>query len=202
MNARNYVLTEEDNQYLTNAELRKHADYEGDHEVRLAMRAMARKLLLVDNPGMAPSAVAAFLDSSVIALIPQLSTRAEFAIRGAGYETVRDLFEGGWAYMLRQRNFGERSRLELVALFASHGLIWPEFSNTAPKPIPEVMVSVPLSLAQDLASAAQANLDRFEKDHGRFATKGKNTTEHWRLEALRNKAFKLLEDIEDGCENA
>ncbi|EJG5415711.1 hypothetical protein NAD41_002350 [Salmonella enterica] len=188
MTARNFVLTEEDNQYLTPAELRKHADYEGDAETRLALRAMARKLLLLDNPNMAPNKVASFLDSSVMALIPQLSSRSEFAVRATGYQTVRDLFEGGWTYMMKQRNFGERSRLELVALFASHGLIWTEYPCDAPKPTAPVTVNMPVALLHDLYYVAQQSVERFERDHGRFATRGKLLAEYTRLLNIRDNA--------------
>lgn len=191
MKARNMIMTPEDEALLTPENLRKWADYEGDHENCLLMRAMARRLLLDANPTMKPDYVAQFLDSKAREL--PLSARASMAVLAAGYNTVRDLYEDGWRRLMRQRNFGERSRLELVDLFARHGLIWREEISEAPKiPVNEAKISCPLSLYSTLVNTAQAHLDDYVKQHGRFATRGKLFAEFTQREMVVVQARVLL----------
>ncbi|EON2338976.1 DNA-directed RNA polymerase subunit alpha C-terminal domain-containing protein [Escherichia coli] len=187
MTARNYIVTPEDEALLTPASLKRWADYQGDHENLLMMRAMARKLLLLENPLMQPYNVAQLLDADV-GLLP-LSVRCATTLKVAGYRNVRQVFEGGWAYLMRQRNFGERSRLELVDLFARYGLIWTEGGCDAPKLVEdETQINCPASLYNDLLNAARDNLAAFELKHGRFAKRGNNVDEYNRLQNLVTRA--------------
>ncbi|ECZ0806957.1 hypothetical protein F7430_22710 [Salmonella enterica] len=189
MTVRNYIMTDEDEALISSRNLKMWADYEGDHQNLLALRAMARKLLLISNPALAAASVAAFLDDGIDTL--QVSVRTGNVLENTGYTTVRKVFEGGWAYLLRQRNFGERSRLELVDLFSRHGLIWQEQPCDAPNPVipeQETQIDCPTSLYQDLLDAARANLANYEKAHGRFATRGKLLAEHERLTRLVQRA--------------
>lgn len=191
MTARNYVLTPEDEALLTPTMLKRWADYEGDHENCLMMRAMARKLLLLENPLMQPYNVAKFLDGDVGSL--PLSLRCSTTLKVAGYRNVRQVFEGGWGYLMRQRNFGERSRLELVDLFARFGLIWSEGVCDAPKLVEdETQINCPSSLYNDLLNAARDNLAAFELKHGRFAKRGNNAPEYNRLQDLVTRAEQLV----------
>ncbi|EIW6162752.1 hypothetical protein MF451_003749 [Salmonella enterica subsp. enterica serovar Saintpaul] len=191
MTARNYVLTPEDEALLTPASLKRWADYQGDHENLLMMRAMARKLLLLENPLMQPYNVAQFLDGDVGSL--PLSLRCSTTLKVAGYRNVRQVFEGGWGYLMRQRNFGERSRLELVDLFARYGLIWSEGYCDAPQLVEdETQINCPSSLYNDLLNAARDNLAAFETKHGRFAKRGNNVAEYERLQNLVTRAEQLV----------
>lgn len=192
MTARNYILSSEDERYLTPNELRKHADYQGDAEPRLALRAMARKLLAADNPLMQPNNVTMFLDSPVIEL--PLSSRALTAISFAGYRTVREVFEYGWKPLMRQRNFGERTRLELLDLFARYGLVWQEDVSDVPEVVnDERVVACPAPLYADLLRAARSDLANFELKHGRFARRGALLPEYQRLTDVVERAEKLVD---------
>ncbi|EOH1034831.1 DNA-directed RNA polymerase subunit alpha C-terminal domain-containing protein [Salmonella enterica] len=196
MKAHNLILTEEDEALLTHENLKIWADYQGDHERLLLLRAMARKLLLLENPLMQPYNVAQFLDGSVDSLT--LSVRTATTIKVAGYRTVRDVYEAGWARLMRMRNFGERSRLELVDLFARFGLIWQEGICDAPKPVDgETQITCPMSLYNDLLLAARQDLEHFELKHGRFASRGKNVAEHTRLQNVVKRAQALINQVTD-----
>ncbi|EBA6160026.1 hypothetical protein BIW22_20650 [Salmonella enterica] len=205
MTARNYLLNEDDLKYLTESRLRMHADYEGDHEVRLALRAMARKLLSLGSPLMTPSYVDAWLDRPYAAL--GAPVRIENVIATTGFATIRQVFEAGSEYFMRQTNFGARCRNELATIFSAHGLIWPCEPNYAPKveTTSDVVVPVSIDLLNDLTSAAQMNVARFERDHGRLANQGKYAGEYARLITVRDRATDLLksaqldEVIKNGC---
>ncbi|ENE5752154.1 DNA-directed RNA polymerase subunit alpha C-terminal domain-containing protein [Salmonella enterica] len=191
MKARNYILTSEDEALITPSNLRMWADYEGDHNALLALRAMARKLLSIGNPYTTPMAVEDFLNSSVATL--PVSVRTANVIANTGYTTVRQLFEGGSDYMMRQRNFGHVSHYELVELFQRFALVWPEGVCDAPKPeTVETQIECPSSLYNDLLNAARDNLAAFELKHGRFAKRGKNIPEYNRLQDLVTRAEQLV----------
>lgn len=200
MSTRNFVLAAEDEKYLTPSELRKHADYQGDAEPRLALRAMARKLLADTNPSMQPDNVALFLNSPVQGL--PLSVRAQTSIAVAGYRIVREIYEAGWRPLMRQRNFGERTRLELVDLFAKHGLIWQEDMCEAPKAVNEERaVPCPASLYSDLLRAAKANFDAYVKQYGRFASRGDRYIEYLRLQHVVERAESLVALLHEETDN-
>lgn len=178
--ARNYLLTPDDEALLTNEMLMRHADYAGDHEVRLALRAMSRKLLSIRFSQMDMDNVIAWLNSPVDVM--QVSRRVMNVIHSCGFTTIRQVFEIGHEYMLRQNSFGLRCKKELDQLFESYGLVWPGGCNDAPKGTAEAQtIEVPLDLFDELAVCAHQLLARFERDHGRFATRGKRKEEHERM---------------------
>ncbi|EPT1451875.1 hypothetical protein ACVOZ6_003463 [Escherichia coli] len=198
----NYILTEEDQKFLAPSELRKWANYVGDHEVLLAKRAMARKLLLVDNPAMDADNLQAWLDSPVGVL--DGSARLMNVLNSCAFRTIRQVYEAGSDYLMRQNNFGLRCRDDLADIFRDHGLILRSQPTSAPLPRPAVddapehiTVTMPLKLLSDMVSACHHNLAHYERQHGRFASRGKQKPEHDRLMALVEAAERLIEDYEE-----
>jgi hypothetical protein len=190
MSERNYILNEADEKFLVPSELKRHADYAGDNDVRLAMRAMARKLLLKDNPNMNASKVATFLDTKIEHM--HLSARCMNVIRSTGYRTFRELYEGGWGYMIRQINFGERSKLEVTALFASYGLIWRAECQDAPTAPAPLTATIPVTLLQDLVMTANLAVTRFEKENARSLKTSKFASEYKQLLEILDRAERAL----------
>ncbi|EAM1616376.1 hypothetical protein EU642_22335 [Salmonella enterica] len=199
MSEQHYLLEEEDSQHLTTAALQRHADYQGDHEIRLALRAMARKLLVKENPEMEPHRVSAWIDGHIREL--KAPTRIMNVLYTCGFTTIRQVFEGGYDYLLRQNSFGLRCKDDLCEIFKRHGLLFRAYPCDAPVPNveavePVVTVSMPFELVMDLVNACHSNLNTYQRMYGRFAAQGRYKDEHDRLSALVERAEALLREVE------
>ena len=67
----------------------------------------------------------AFLDARIYAYRPELSPRIINALHCKDIETFRELLEFGKWDVLKFRNFGKKSFLELKAFLKSNGVEWP-----------------------------------------------------------------------------
>ncbi|EAB4417346.1 hypothetical protein D7B12_18110 [Salmonella enterica] len=199
MNGNNFILTEEDNKYLSQAEIEKWANYEGTHDVLLCKRAMARKLLSLANPALKAESVDAWLDSPISEL--RGSVRMMNVLKSCGFTSIRQVYESGYEYLLRKNSFGLRCKDELVDIFRAHGLLFraePTASPTLSEPLEpvDVMVTAPLTLLADMVNACHHNLAHYERQYGRYASRGRYKEEHDRLLALVKDAEKLLAGLE------
>lgn len=204
----NYILTDADLPYLEPAELQKWANYEGDHPAMLAKRAMSRKLLLLNNPAMESRTLQKWLDSPIDVL--NGSMRLMNVLKNTGFLTVRQVYEAGYEYLLKQNNFGLRCKDDLDKIFREHGLILRPQPTSAPLEQPaeqhvnetDVCVTLPLKLLSDMVNACHHNLAHYERQHGRFASRGNYKAEHDRLLGLVQAAEELIANFEDrdhGC---
>lgn len=199
----NFILTQADEKFLTKAELQKWAHYDGDHDVLLAKRAMARKLLLLENSDLNAEHLQAWLNSPVGVI--KGSQRLLNVLRTCEFSSVRQVYEVGLDYLMNQPNFGQRCRDDLVEIFREHGLIMRSQPTCAPvgQPLPvednpaHVTVALPLKLLSDMVNACHHNLAHYERQHGRFASRGNYKTEHDRLLALVEAAERLISDYEE-----
>ncbi|ECB1886181.1 hypothetical protein EVG80_15160 [Salmonella enterica subsp. enterica serovar Mississippi] len=199
MSENSYLLTEQDAELLTTENLMRHADYQGDHEVRLMMRAMARKLLLADNPQMDTYNVELWIDSHIREL--KAPMRVMNVLYACGFETIRQVFEGGYDYLLRQNSFGLRCKDDLCEIFRRHGLLFRAHPCNAPVKrvvVKEAMVNVsmPHRLALSLVNACHHNLSYYERTYGRYALESKRKDEHDRLKKLVDEAEEMLRRLE------
>ncbi|ENQ1546062.1 hypothetical protein ACEOHC_003874 [Salmonella enterica] len=199
----NFILTQEDEQFLTKEELQKWAHYDGDHDVLLSKRAMARKLLLTGNQNLDGANLQIWLNSPIDVL--NCSQRLMNVLRNCELRTVRDVYEVGLDYLMRKNNFGQRCRDDLVEIFRDHGLIMRAKPTAAPlgnaDPIETdpavVTVTLPLKLLSDMVNACHHNLAHYERQHGRFASRGSRKPEHDRLLALVDAAERLIREHEE-----
>ena len=203
MSTNNFLLTEADEALLTTNELKRHADYSGDADTRLLMRAMARKLLVAENPKLVAKLAVDWLDSPIKEL--RASARIMNVLVNADYRTIRDVYEEGSERLMRRDNFGARCRSELEDIFKDHGFIWRASPIDAPYEVlhpreaiePRVgapTISIDLALMVDLVNAAHHNLAHYERQYGRFASRGKQKPEHDRLKALVTAAEDVLKN--------
>lgn len=199
----NFILTPEDERFLTREALEQQAHYEGDHEVMLMRRAMARALLLNGNPKLESEALQLWLDGPVSAL--NGPTRLMNVLQNCEFATVRQVYEAGYVYLMKQDNFGLRCKDDLEAIFRDRGLILRPQPTHAPlkqeitvedNPA-NVTLVMPLKLLSDMVNACHHNLANYERQHGRFASRGAYKKEHDRLLALVQCAEDLIKPFED-----
>lgn len=199
----NYILTEADQRYLSRPELERWAHYEGDHDVLLAKRAMARALLLKDNPELETERLQAWLDSPIDVL--NGSARLMNVLYNCDFTSVRQVYEAGYDYLMKKDNFGLRCRDDLATIFRAHGLILRAQPTHAPvkqdanvdENPANATVTLPLKLLSDMVNACHHNLANYERQHGRFASRGKQKTEHDRLMGLVQAAEALIAPFEE-----
>lgn len=200
MSNNNYILTEEDEGYLATAELQKWAHYDGDNEGLLSRRAMARKLLLLENPALEPYTLQQWLNSPVETLNGPV--RLMNVLQNCGFTSIRQVYEAGSNYFLKQPNFGLRTKDELDAIFLEHGLIMRPEPTAAPVEEPmaeeDITVTLPYKLLSDMVNACHHNLAHYERQYGRFASRGKQKVEHDRLLALVEAVNALIQPFEGG----
>lgn len=204
------IFTAEDDAILTQEALLNHGNYAGDNDVRLMMRAMARKILSLTTHTLEPMDLERWLNSSPSVL--HVGTRTRNVLDQNNFPTVRSVFEEGYEAMSRYRGFGLRCQCELEEIFQQYGLRWPASPTTLPSFAPEAPdanepeVTIPLSLLKELQLAAQQNFDRYNKDYGRFASRGPRRPEYDRLNELVERVDHLLEVhdkvTDNGPENA
>ncbi|EBL7042131.1 TPA: hypothetical protein JK846_003625 [Escherichia coli] len=190
------IFTAEDEKILTQQALLCHGNYAGDNETRLLMRAMARKILSMTTHTLEPMDLDRWLDSPVYVL--RVGTRTRNVLDLNNFPTVRSVFEAGYERMTNYRGFGARCRHELEEIFQEYGLRWPAEPTTLPPfgPVPdanEPEVLVPLTLLSELLLAARQNFDRYEKDYGRFASRGPKRPEYDRLQDLVARTQALVD---------
>ncbi|EMD0638917.1 hypothetical protein VPZ60_004333 [Salmonella enterica] len=195
VNGNHRILTDEDLSLLTPEALRLHANYEGDHAVRLLMRAMARKLLATEHK-LEPDMLESWLNSSPSAL--PVSIRTHNILEGREYKTIREVFETGYERVSKHRGFGRTCLNELLAVFSDRGLVWPAGPTTLPsfaRPADATeTIAVPVDLLNEMALAVKQNLARYERDFGRFASRGNKRPEYDRLVNLACRVDDLLGD--------
>ncbi|EAM6792385.1 hypothetical protein E0G74_01325 [Salmonella enterica] len=200
MSENSYLLTEQDNALLTPENLMRHANYQGDNDVRLMLRAMARKLLRADNPQMDTDRVALWIDSHIREL--KAPARVMNVLYACGFETIRQVYEGGYDYLLRQNAFGLRCKDDLCEIFRRHGLLFRAHPCDAPVSPVEVQegvvnVSMPHRLALDMVNACHHNLSYYERAYGRYAKESHRKAEHDRLKKLVDEAEEMLRRLEN-----
>lgn len=200
MNENNVLFSPEDEARIPVDVLMRHANYGGDNETRLIMRAMARKLLALGSNKMNPVDVDKWLDQPVNMM--RVNTRILNVLNNESFRNIRDVFESGSDALLRCNGFGKGCVYDLQTLFAEYGLIWKaEPSDLPPLQAGEPQVTISLSLLSSLVAAAEANLAAFEKAHGRFAARPPKDVEYARLQKLVADARAVL-DYNTGAASA
>lgn len=199
VNGNHRILTAEDQDILTQEALNLHANYEGDHPVRLMMRAMARKILSMTEHKLEPEMLERWLNSPTSAL--PVGVRTHNILETHQYRSIREVFETGYERMAKHRGFGLRCRAELVGVFSDYGLVWPAGPTTLPcfaelpDPAQGPTVAVPVDLLNEMVLAVKQNLERYERDHGRFASRGNKRPEYDRLTSLARRVDDLLGSV-------
>ncbi|ELK5289449.1 hypothetical protein Q6670_004118 [Salmonella enterica] len=199
VNGNHRILTAEDQEILTQDALHLHANYEGDHPVRLMLRAMARKILSMTEHKLEPEMLERWLNSPTSAL--PVGVRTHNILETHQYRSIREVFETGYERMAKHRGFGLRCRSELLEVFADYGLVWtagpcelPVFAELPNQDAGPTM-DVPVALLNEMALAVKQNLERYERDHGRFASRGNKRPEYDRLMSLSRRVDDLLGSV-------